>query len=158
MRMHSWWAHPLFVFLPLSYLSPCYPLPSPLLRENKKIPRKHPFARDFMYPDPGSNRDGLPHWCLRPARLPIPPSGLQKRVQGQCKPNAEELVLMLRCSLFSQIVCKGTNKWAKNKIKLDFFLFFRTKVPSRRSLRGTNIWANNKINRKIFLKRCIFLV
>ena len=29
----------------------------------------------FMYPDPGSNRDGLLHWCLRPARLPIPPSG-----------------------------------------------------------------------------------
>ena len=29
----------------------------------------------FLYPDPGSNRDGLPHWCLRPARLPIPPSG-----------------------------------------------------------------------------------
>ena len=28
------------------------------------------------YPDPGSNRDGLLHWCLRPARLPIPPSGL----------------------------------------------------------------------------------
>ena len=33
------------------------------------------------YPDPGSNRDGLPHWCLRPARLPIPPSGLVKRMQ-----------------------------------------------------------------------------
>ena len=31
--------------------------------------------RILMYPDPGSNRDGLPHWCLRPARLPIPPSG-----------------------------------------------------------------------------------
>ena len=30
------------------------------------------------YPDPGSNRDGLLHWCLRPARLPIPPSGLDK--------------------------------------------------------------------------------
>lgn len=29
----------------------------------------------FLYPDPGSNRDGFPHWCLRPARLPIPPSG-----------------------------------------------------------------------------------
>ena len=29
-----------------------------------------------MYPEPGSNRHGLPHWCLRPARLPIPPSGL----------------------------------------------------------------------------------
>ena len=28
------------------------------------------------YPEPGSNRHGLLHWCLRPARLPIPPSGL----------------------------------------------------------------------------------
>ena len=28
------------------------------------------------YPEPGSNRHVLPHWCLRPARLPIPPSGL----------------------------------------------------------------------------------
>ena len=27
------------------------------------------------YPDSGSNRDALRHWCLRPARLPIPPSG-----------------------------------------------------------------------------------
>ena len=27
------------------------------------------------YPEPGSNRHGLLHWCLRPARLPIPPSG-----------------------------------------------------------------------------------
>ena len=25
---------------------------------------------------PGSNRDGLPQRCLRPSRLPIPPSGL----------------------------------------------------------------------------------
>ena len=30
----------------------------------------------FVYPEPGSNRHGLLHWCLRPARLPIPPSGL----------------------------------------------------------------------------------
>ena len=30
----------------------------------------------YLYPEPGSNRHGLPHWCLRPARLPIPPSGL----------------------------------------------------------------------------------
>ena len=29
----------------------------------------------YVYPDPGSNRDGLLHRCLRPARLPIPPSG-----------------------------------------------------------------------------------
>lgn len=44
--------------------------------------RKQPYLIDIqplpflvMYPDPGSNRDGLLHWCLRPARLPIPPSG-----------------------------------------------------------------------------------
>ena len=30
----------------------------------------------LRYPEPGSNRHGLLHWCLRPARLPIPPSGL----------------------------------------------------------------------------------
>ena len=35
-----------------------------------------------LYPDPGSNRDGLPHWCLRPARLPIPPSGLKCEGKG----------------------------------------------------------------------------
>ena len=29
----------------------------------------------LQYPEPGSNRHGLLHWCLRPARLPIPPSG-----------------------------------------------------------------------------------
>ena len=34
------------------------------------------FYEGFMYPEPGSNRHGLLHWCLRPARLPIPPSGL----------------------------------------------------------------------------------
>ena len=28
-----------------------------------------------LYPDPGSNRDGSPQRCLRPSRLPIPPSG-----------------------------------------------------------------------------------
>ena len=30
----------------------------------------------LLYPEPGSNRHRLPYWCLRPARLPIPPSGL----------------------------------------------------------------------------------
>ena len=36
------------------------------------------------YPDPGSNRDGLPQRCLRPSRLPIPPSGHRWAVCG-CK-------------------------------------------------------------------------
>ena len=39
-------------------------------------------SNSTKYPEPGSNRHGLPHWCLRPARLPIPPSGLQKRCKG----------------------------------------------------------------------------
>ncbi len=29
----------------------------------------------FMYPEPGSNRHSRRNWFLRPARLPIPPSG-----------------------------------------------------------------------------------
>ncbi len=44
--------------------------------EKEKSLVNHRFTRDLRYPDPGSNRDGLLHWCLRPARLPIPPSGL----------------------------------------------------------------------------------
>ncbi len=44
---------------------------------NKKTPTECSIQSAFtMYPEPGSNRHGLPHWCLRPARLPIPPSGL----------------------------------------------------------------------------------
>ena len=32
-----------------------------------------------MYPEPGSNRHAFKgHWCLRPARLPIPPSGRKR--------------------------------------------------------------------------------
>ena len=37
--------------------------------ENQMINSRYP------YPDPGSNRDGLLQRCLRPSRLPIPPSG-----------------------------------------------------------------------------------
>ena len=40
----------------------------------KKNQAKH-SSLGFLYPEPGSNRHGLLHWCLRPARLPIPPSG-----------------------------------------------------------------------------------
>ena len=42
------------------------------------------------YPEPGSNRHGLPHWCLRPARLPIPPSGLDTtQLDSQLKAGAK---------------------------------------------------------------------
>ena len=42
----------------------------------RKIVDNQEIINYSLYPDPGSNRDGLLHWCLRPARLPIPPSGL----------------------------------------------------------------------------------
>ena len=41
------------------------------------------------YPEPGSNRHGLPHWCLRPARLPIPPSGLGIKTAAKVQQFAE---------------------------------------------------------------------
>ena len=44
------------------------------VRKQKKSEKVFQLS-PIQYPDPGSNRDGLPHWCLRPARLPIPPSG-----------------------------------------------------------------------------------
>ena len=50
------------------------------------------LTRDFKYPDPGSNRDRLLHWCLRPARLPIPPSGphgVLKKTGAKVKENSE---------------------------------------------------------------------
>ena len=53
----------------------------------KKNPRRSYSTRIFSYPDPGSNRDGLPHWCLRPARLPIPPSGQLLFLNCECKGN-----------------------------------------------------------------------
>ena len=40
----------------------------------------------LQYPEPGSNRHGSLHWCLRPTRLPIPPSG---RLQGKTEPSVE---------------------------------------------------------------------
>ena len=45
--------------------------------ETKKKKEKDFRLSPIQYPEPGSNRHGLPHWCLRPARLPIPPSGLK---------------------------------------------------------------------------------
>ena len=45
-------------------------------QNKKKIGNLRVKISNLLYPEPGSNRHGLPHWCLRPARLPIPPSGL----------------------------------------------------------------------------------
>ena len=56
------------------------------------------------YPEPGSNRHGLLHWCLRPARLPIPPSGPIDLVDSEidCKGTAFFLI--------DQIFCKKSEK------------------------------------------------
>ena len=50
--------------------------------KKKKRLRVEELLTAFKYPEPGSNRHGLPHWCLRPARLPIPPSGLNCECKG----------------------------------------------------------------------------
>ena len=52
----------------------CHGLGQPIKKERR--PKLRELSAVLQYPDPGSNRDGLLHWCLRPARLPIPPSGL----------------------------------------------------------------------------------
>ena len=55
------------------------------------------------YLDSGSNRDALRHWCLRPARLPIPPSRLLQ-------------------AILLQIGCKGTMIFSITQ-KFDDFIF-----------------------------------
>ena len=55
------------------------------------------------YPEPGSNRHGLLHWCLRPTRLPIPPSGLA-------------IALFLNCE------CKGKENLGNTHEESRFFL------------------------------------
>ena len=52
----------------------------PAVRDSHKNKRGVPGwvgpPQFLLYPEPGSNRHSLNgHWCLRPARLPIPPSG-----------------------------------------------------------------------------------
>ena len=61
------------------------------------------LTRDFKYPDPGSNRDGLPHWCLRPARLPIPPSGHGCCLNNGCKGREKIWIWQIFEELFNDI-------------------------------------------------------
>ena len=72
-----------------------YPLQFHDKKQREKDFHLSPFA---LYPDPGSNRDGFPHWCLRPARLPIPPSGH-----------------LFDCE------CKGSTSFCYFQIKITFF-------------------------------------
>ena len=58
----------------------------------------------FVYPEPGSNRHELLHWCLRPTRLPIPPSG--------------------------QMRCKGSHIFVICKVLIEFFDFFLSLPPA----------------------------
>ena len=46
-----------------------------LLGNKIKTAENQTINSRLQYPEPGSNRHALRHWCLRPARLPIPPSG-----------------------------------------------------------------------------------
>ena len=45
------------------------------LKNSHNLKRKSPLFSELLYPEPESNRHALRHWCLRPTRLPIPPSG-----------------------------------------------------------------------------------
>ena len=72
------------------------------LLSRKKQPCIDVQCMAVVYPDPGSNRDGLRHWCLRPARLPIPPSGL-----CDCKGTNNIFISQVKCekSLSSIFFC-----------------------------------------------------
>ena len=59
------------------YISTYFVIP-PLRHIIKEImAENHLIFSHYQYPEPGSNRHGLLQRCLRPSRLPIPPSGHQ---------------------------------------------------------------------------------
>ncbi len=60
----------------LEYLEYLQKLENPESHKKTPTEQQRSVSVLLLYPEPGSNRHGLPHWCLRPARLPIPPSGL----------------------------------------------------------------------------------
>ena len=61
--------------------------------ETKKKKEKDFRLSPIQYPEPGSNRHGLPHWCLRPARLPIPPSGLYSGCKDKDKIRIDKFLI-----------------------------------------------------------------
>ena len=79
------------------------------------------MVKRSLYPEPGSNRHGLLHWCLRPARLPIPPSGPFDLVN-------------------SEIGCKGTTKNANTQIFLGKNAFLYKKSAYVLHLATVALW------------------
>ncbi len=73
----------------------------------------------YQYPDPGSNRDGLLQRCLRPSRLPIPPSGLFEVTAVKGSP---------------QIPCKGRENFRFLQNVVLFFFSLQYKLASALSI------------------------
>lgn len=79
------------------------------------LPRKRKTAENqvinsrFVYPDSGSNRDGLLHWCLRPTRLPIPPSGLTLYKCG-CKDTTKNRISQIFYAFISFFLFKNVQR------------------------------------------------
>ena len=116
----------------------------------------------FLYPDPGSNRDGLPHWCLRPARLPIPPSGHTLYRDCGCK-DRENFLLRKKFSLifsfyFSRLTPPTLRVGAsaplrrnllRKKFSLLFSFYFSRLTPPTRSV-GASAPLRRNLPRKKF--------
>ena len=81
----------------------CYTYVTP---ENEITAENQVINSRYLYPEPGSNRHGLPHWCLRPARLPIPPSGLKKRRKDSTRRGADKIIN----EVFSEMIAIGLVK------------------------------------------------
>ena len=60
---------------------------------------------NLKYPEPGSNRHGLPHWCLRPARLPEP-ARVAPLVFETSASTDSAIWACSFCRCFSEIGCK----------------------------------------------------
>ena len=75
----------------------------------------------FLYPEPGSNRHELLHWCLRPTRLPIPPSGQGVAIAVQRYENIDKWQLIM--DIFCKKIRKNTFKrWFEGVLCTNFMI------------------------------------
>ena len=75
------------------------------------------MERLLLYSEPGSNRHRFPYRCLRPTRLPIPPS---EQIFGATAIDRDSRTLFHRDSFAKVIYFRGMNKLQAQKLALLF--------------------------------------
>ena len=85
--------------------------------QKRSAPQSSIVERLLLYSEPGSNRHRFPYRCLRPTRLPIPPS---EQIFGATAIDRDSRTLFHRDSFAKVIYFRGMNKLQAQKLALLF--------------------------------------